>query len=283
MLMHTTTASHRNGFFAGVWAGVKRLASFLAWVLTGFGLLGHLRPGAARSHHAGDELVVYCVHRAFFLWALILAGFVGAAVVSRHPQTAILCGWAYAGVLLYTLATLLFDFSSLRLLLWVGVAGFVWLASTYLEELKHVVVLSGVFAYLRGLRPTLDSGMATFMSWTLLIPWLGALFHSFSRGRKTFSPNSIEEWYLGEGREITDRSGLKFRSRYRDLLETLLGLGAGDLEAVDASHQVVKRWENILFLAFLWRRLDEILHQRSAVVDNAAGDALEVKAAEGRA
>ena len=72
------------------------------------------------------------------------------------------------------------------------------------------------------------------------------------------------------GREITDRSGLKFRSRYRDLLETLLGLGAGDLEAVDANHQVVKRWENILFLAFLWRRLDEILHQRSAVVDNAA-------------
>ena len=191
------------------------------------------------------------------------------------------CGWAYAWVLLYTLATLLFDVGSLRLLLWAGAAGFVWLASTYLEDLRHVVVLSGVVAYLRGLRPALDPGLAAVVSWLLLVPWVGALFHSFSRGRKMFSPNSIEEWFLGEGREITDRSGLKFRSRYRDLLETLLGLGAGDLEAVDANHQVVKRWENILFLAFLWRRLDEILHQRSAVVDNAANDAIEVKTAAG--
>jgi hypothetical protein len=35
-------------------------------------------------------------------------------------------------------------------------------------------------------------------------------------------------------------------------LESFLGLGAGDLEAVDATHQVVKRWENILFLSFYW-------------------------------
>ena len=271
--------SHHRGLIPSAWAGAKRLVAFVAWVLGGFGLLGHLRHGARRAHHAGDEIVVYCVHRAFFLWALIVAGFVLAAVVTRHPDLAVACGWAYAWVLLYTLATLLFDFSSLKLLLWCGVAAFVWLASTYLEELKHVVVLSAVLGYLRGLRPTLDPGMATLLSWLLLIPWLGALFHSFSRGRKTFSPNSIEEWYLGEGREITDRSGLKFRSRYRDLLETLLGLGAGDLEAVDVNQHVVKRWENILFLAFVWRRLDEILHQRAAVVDNAAGDAIEVKAA----
>jgi hypothetical protein len=105
------------------------------------------------------------------------------------------------------------------------------------------------------------------MSWLLLIPWIGALFHSFGRGRKVFSPNTIEEWFVGEGREITDRSGLKFRSRYRDLFETALGFGAGDLEAVDGNHHVVKRWENVLFLAFVWRRLDMILHQRSAVVE----------------
>ena len=275
--MNTTTTVRRGGLFAETWASLRRLAAFLAWVLTGFGLLGHLRGRSGAARHGGDEIVVYCVHRAFYLWGLILTGFVGAAVVSRHPQTGVLWGWVYVWALLFTLATLLFDLGSWKLLLWAGIAGFLWLASTYLEELKHVVVLSAVVGYLRGLRPTLDPGLAAVMSWLLLVPWAGALFHSFSRGRKTFSPNSIEEWFLGEGREITDRSGLKFRSRYRDLLETLLGLGAGDLEAVDATHQVVKRWENILFLSFYWRRLDEILHQRSAVVDNAAGDAIEVK------
>jgi len=280
MLMNTTTTLRRGGFFADAWAALRRLAAFLAWVFTGFGLLAHLRGrgrGAGAARHGGDEIVVYCVHRAFYLWGLILTGFVGAAVVARHPHAGVVFGWVYVWALLFTLATLLFDLGSWKLLLWGGIAAFLWLASTYLEELKHVVALSAVVGYLRSLRPTLDPGLAAVMSWLLLIPWVGALFHSFSRGRKTFSPNSIEEWFLGEGREITDRSGLKFRSRYRDLLESFLGLGAGDLEAVDATHQVVKRWENILFLSFYWRRLDEILHQRSAVVDNAAGDAIEVK------
>lgn len=73
-------------------------------------------------------------------------------------------------------------------------------------------------------------------------------------------PNSIEERFLGERREIIDRSGLKFRTRYRDLFETILGRGAGDLEAVDGNQHVVKRWNNILFLCFVWPKLDEILH-----------------------
>ena len=47
------------------------------------------------------------------------------------------------------------------------------------------------------------------------------------------------------------------------------GLTAADVGAIDSGR----------FLAFVWRRLDEILHQRAAVVDNAAGDAIEVKAA----
>ena len=133
-------------------------------------------------------------------------------------------------------------------------------------------LLSGALAYLRDLHPRLDPGFATVISWLLLFPWVGGLFHAFGRGRKTFSPNGIEEWFLGEGREILDRAGLKFRSRYRDVFETVLGFGAGDLEAVDANQLVVKRWESILFLFFVWRRLDQVLHQRAAVMETASGD-----------
>jgi hypothetical protein len=182
-------------------------------------------------------------------------------------------------VLLYTFVTLLFDVDTLKFLLWAGIFTLVWLASKYLEDVRDLYLLSGVFDHLRSLRPGLDSGFAAVVSWLLLFPWVGGLFHSFSRGRKTFSPNSIEEWFLGEGREIIDRAGLKFRSRYRDLFESILGLGAGDLEAVDANQNVVKRWESILFLFFVWRRLDHVLHQRAAVMDTAPGDPAEVRAA----
>lgn len=267
--MNTTSLRHPHAHhdhdFSAL-SGVRKLGAFLVWVLTGFGLFTHLWRHR-RSRGAAEEVVVYSVHRALYLWPLILAGFLGAALVHRHPDWAGAWGWAYVVVMMYTLVTLLFDLGTLRLLLWTGVCALVWVTSSYMEDLRHVPVLSRVGDYLGGLHPSLDAGTAAVMSWLLLVPWVGALFYAFGRGRKTFSPNSVEEWFIGEGREIIDRSGLKFRSRYRDLFETALGFGAGDLEAVDSNGQVVKRWENVLFLAFIWRRLDEILHQRAAVVD----------------
>ena len=38
----------------------------------------------------------------------------------------------------------------------------------------------------------------------------------FLNGRKKFSPNEISEFHFGEGSELTDRSGLRFRTKYRD-------------------------------------------------------------------
>ncbi len=263
--------------FVRCWHGLRRLGAFIFWLLTGFGLLSHLMGHSKSRRSAMEEVVVYTVSRSFFLWAVILTGFIGSACVSHWPGTAIVWGWIYIGVLLYTFVTLLFDVSTPKFLLWFGGFAFVWLLSKYFEDVRGWYLLTGVAAHMRGLHPILNPGFAAVVSWLLLLPWLGGLFHSFSYGRKTFSPNSIEEWFLGEGREIIDRAGLKFRSRYRDLFESILGLGAGDLEAIDSNHNVVKRWESILFLFFVWRRLDEMLHQRAAVVDTAPGDVLEVK------
>ena len=39
----------------------------------------------------------------------------------------------------------------------------------------------------------------------------------------------------------------------------------------------MKKWDNILFLAFIWPKLDEILHQRAATVDNPRTQPVEVE------
>jgi hypothetical protein len=252
----------------------KRLFAFLAWLLTGFGLLGYLARGGRST---SEQVVVYAVHQSFFLWAIVLSGFVGAACARHWPNSAVVWGWLYLWVLLYTLVTLLFDVSTGKFLLWLGVFSFLWLICRYLEDVKHLPVLGHLLTYFSGLRPKLDPGFAAVVSWLLLPAWIGSLFHAFGRGRKTFTPNSIEEWYAGEGSEITDRTGLKFRTRYRDIFETFLGLGAGDLEAIDGSGHVVKRWPNILFLAFTWNRLDHILHERAATVENSREEPVEVE------
>jgi len=218
-----------------------------------------------------SEMVMYSLHQAFFLWPLIVAGFVGAALVQARPDLAGQWGWAYVWVLLWTAVTLIFNVNVPRTLLWTMAFGFLWVLSEYLETLRHVVLLSWVVEQLRQLNPLLQPGFVVVISWLLLGPWLIGLLYTIVRGRKIFSPNVIEERILGEGSELTDRSGLTFRSRYPDLFESLAGFGCGDVEAVDGHGNVVRTWSDLTLLFFRWRRLNRILHER-AVVETGQGN-----------
>ncbi len=210
-----------------------------------------------------DEVTVYSAHPSFFLWVLIIVGFVSAALVRHYPNWDGFFGWVYVWVLLYFIATMLYDFSARKLGLWTLIFALIWLASKYVEQLKHIPVLSPLFQYLASLEPKLDPGFATVLSWLLLLPWIGSLFHMALNGRKKFTPNEISEFHFGEGSELTDRTGLRFRTNYRDVLETILSFGGGDLLAVDNHQNVIKRWDNIVGLFFFWKNLDRILHQRA--------------------
>lgn len=216
---------------------------------------------------ATDEVTVYSAHPSFYLWLPIVVGFACAAIVSKRPHLAGDFGWFYVWVLLYFMVTLLYDFSARKLGLWVLIFAMAWLTSKYFEDIKDVTVLSNVFAYLASLKPQLDPGTVTVLSWLLLLPWFGSLLHMALNGRKKFTPNEIGEFHFGEGSELTDRTGLRFRTQYRDVLETILTFGGGDLLAVDNHQNVIKRWDNIVGLFFFWKDLDRVLHQRAAVMD----------------
>ncbi len=219
-----------------------------------------------------DEVTVYSAHPSFFLWMPIVVGFVSAAVVTKSPDWAGFCGWFYVWVLLYFLVTLLYDFSARKLGLWVLIFTLIWLASKYVELLNQIAVLTPLFEYLASLQPKLDPGSATVLSWLLLLPWIGSLLHMALNGRKKFTPNEIGEFHFGEGSELTDRTGLRFRTTYRDVLETILTFGGGDLLAVDNHQNVIKRYDNIIGLFFFWNDLDRVLHQRAAVMDSGEKD-----------
>src|SRR5690242_1703800 len=212
-----------------------------------------------------DEVTVYSAHPSFFLWIVILVGFVSAEIVRKAPDWAGFFGWLYVWMMLYFLVMLLYDFSARKLGLWVLIFALIWIASKYVELLKHIAVLSPLFEYMARLQPKLDPGFATVLSWLLLLPWIGSLFHMALNGRKKFTPNEIGEFHFGEGSELTDRSGLRFRTKYRDVLETILTFGGGDLLAVDNHQNVIKRWDNIIGLFFFWNDLDRILHQRAVL------------------
>jgi hypothetical protein len=213
-----------------------------------------------------DEIVVYSAPPAFHLWFVIGMGF---ALKFAVPTliSARAAAWIFIATLIYFILALLYDMSLKKLLLCSLVIATLWLFAKYMENLRDIVILGPILHHFAALDPIYDRGTVTVICWLLLIPWVCSLFEMAFNRKKKFSPNEIAEFHFGEGSELTDRSGLRFVTKYRDVLETLLGFGGGDLLAVDNHQTVIKRYENILGLWFYWGKLDRILHQRATLVD----------------
>ena len=241
------------------------IGGFLKWVFTGFGLF---------STAKGDTEVVYTVDRGFFLWALVLIGFAGSGIVAKWPETANALGWIWAITISYTLVLLLTELNTWKFIAWSAVILLLYLIVRY--PLGWLGIVPGMGKYLNNLHPTLSPDLAQVVSWGALILFVSSLYNSFANGRKTFSPNSIEEWHFLTGSEVFDKGMLRFRTRYPDLLETILGFGAGEIVAFDRAGRIQKRYENVFGLFFKWKRLDKILHTRFAEVDNIDGDVVNV-------
>lgn len=213
-----------------------------------------------------DEVVVYSAPPAFFLWVVIAMGFalrwLTPGVVPER-----LAAWIFIFTLIYFILAILYDMNLKKLVLCSLVVATLWLFAKYMEGLHHVAILGPILHHFAVLDPKFDSGTVSTICWLLLIPWTCSLFEMFFNRKKKFSPNEIAEFHFGEGSELTDRSGLRFVTKFRDVLETLLGFGGGDLLAVDNHQTVIKRYENIIGLWFKWEKLDRILHQRATLVD----------------
>jgi hypothetical protein len=221
-----------------------------------------------------EESICYSVDTDFFIWAIMLVSFLAALLETHWTGTAVFCGWSWLIVGAYTLALVFGELNFWRLSFWVGTIALVYLIIRY--PLGWLGIVPGLSAWLSRLAPQANADMYVLAGIGFGYLFIRSLAKAFAQGRKTLTPNSIEEWHFGKGSEIQDRGGLRFKTDYRDLLETVLGFGAGDLLAYDRANRVVKRYSNVLFLFFKWPKLDRILHQRYAVVDNVAHDAINV-------
>ncbi len=229
-----------------------------------------------------DEIVVFSAPPAFFLWVVIFVGFALGPLVGHAGVPVHVAGWIFICTLIYFILAMLYDMNLKKLVLCSLVVAVLWLFAKYMESLHHIAILGPILHHFAALNPQYDHGTVSVLCWLLLIPWVCSLFEMMFNRKKKFSPNEIAEFHFGEGSELTDRSGLRFVTKYRDVLETLLSFGGGDLLAVDNHQVVIKRYENIVGLWFKWEKLDRILHQRATLVDEEDGTA-EAKAAAEKA
>ncbi|MCX6980193.1 MAG: hypothetical protein NTV08_05500 [Verrucomicrobia bacterium] len=243
-------------------AQVNIITRFGRIIAAPFVAVGHIVRGGKKP----DEIVVYSAPPAFFLWFVIATGFVLNLLVGRLllPSAG---AWIFIFTLVYFLLAILFDMSLKKLALCSLVVAVVWLFARYMESLHNIALIGPVLRHFRNLNPQFDHGTVSVLCWLLLIPWIASIFEMVFNRKKQFSPNEIAEFHFGEGSELTDRTGLRFHTKYRDVLETLMGFGGGDLLAVDNQQRIIKRFENVVGLWFHWDKLDRILHQRATLVD----------------
>jgi len=214
-----------------------------------------------------DEVVVYSAPPAFFLWNVIAMGFVLRLLVPTKILTPQAGAWIFIFTLLYFLLAILCDMSLKKLVLCTLVFAVLRLFAKYVEGLRHVMILGPILRHFKNLDPRHGPGTVSVLCWLLLIPWVSSLFEMALDRKKKFRPNEIAEYYFGEGSELTHRTGLRFVTKYRDMIGTLPGFGGGGLMAVDNHQRVIRRYENVVGLTFHWNKLDRILHQRATLLD----------------
>jgi hypothetical protein len=263
-----TPTATQPSFISTVAGGAWRGASSFV------GLASRFTP---RPRFKVEETICYSVHPSFYLWPLIIFGWIIGALIHYNPSHALGYSWMYIWILFYTTMMLMFDIGAIKLVVASAFLGLIIVSAKYIEEVRHIILLGHIFKHFQHLQPTMSYGVPAVLSWMFFIPWSIMAIEAYRSGRKSFSPNGIEERSIGIGREVTDRSGMHFTCHYPDLLETFVGFGSGSLTAMDSNNKTIKEWHNILGLYFIWPRIDEILHQRSAVVDNAANDPVEVE------
>ena len=220
-----------------------------------------------RRRQTVDSMRIYSVKTDFFLWSFIVMGSILATTVRVDPLAAGICGWVYAWFFVVFVASVIYDLNAKRLAMWAIIFFAIWMGLQYAQDVKHWIILGAITHHLASLHPQLDPGFASFLSWVFVIPFTYSLYRMVAFGMKRITPNEIIEYHFMEGNELMDRQGIKFKTQYRDLLETILGFGCGDLVALDNHGNEFKRYPNVLFLYFLWPRLERIIEQRAVVED----------------
>lgn len=241
---------------------------FVRFVFSGFGLFDAVlrkRRGANRL----EEVIVHQFHTGIYLWLWILFGFVSSCLVSWGADAS-LFGWLYLMVVMYTLITVLFDISRNMMLVVLLAIGFVGVSGLYLQDHVNLPVISSLYSFFVGMQVRLDPGFARALSWLLLIPFGCVLVQAYFDGHVRITSNEIEVYHYGKMTDSISRIGKRIRERYRDLNETLLGLGAADMVVIDYNGKEERLFQNIVGLRYRWAEIDRMLEVWDVEVQNNA-------------
>lgn len=199
-----------------------------------------------------------------------------APVAGEHETL----GWVYLITIFLVILTLSVDVERNFAAFWAVALIALWLATWLLHE-KGIPVFTHVYRFFADLDVSYERGYALALSIFLLFPFLGMLLWSRLNHRWRITHNEFEHYAWGRADDSLARGAKRVRTTYPDLLEFILGMGAGTLHVYSASGQTeLRRIPNVPMLFVLRKRINRILEttqvtgvteiQQSIIADESA-------------
>ncbi len=234
--------------------------------------------GTTRSRPAS---VTFCSYpKLLFCWPLIVLGPLLYFVMGADPSATKgeIIGWLYLPVMALVLLTISVDLERNHSVFWLIVFAMVTFLLLWLGASQDVPVFSHIYDFLDGLDVHYDRGFGLGISIFLLPPYLVMFLWARVQNRWRITHNEFEHFSWGRAEDSLARGAKRVRSTYPDLLEFILGFGAGTLIVYSATGQrELRRIHHVPMLPILRKRIDRILESTSVTVDEMADEEAETE------
>jgi hypothetical protein len=221
-----------------------------------------------RSATVPREVVFYSYPKLVYAWPVLLAGYVFYWLPTGGMIGAI-AGWVYLFLMLCVLMTLAIDLERNYAFVWTLIVLLLITVGGLVSTQFAIPVFAGLFTFLWALGTEYNRGFGLALSLMMSGPWLVMLLWVRLNHRWRITHNEFEHYAWGRADDSLARGAKRVRSTYPDLLEFLIGLGAGTLIVYSATGRTeLRRIPNVLLLPRVRRKINHLLEsQQVTTVD----------------
>ena len=226
----------------------------------------------AKDKKPKHSVVFYCYPKLLFCWPLIVFGplFWILGAPSEDPASGRLevLGWLYLLTMFMVVLTIGIDLERNYSVFWVVAFLLFFFLGRWLVDAKGFTFFGDIYGWFANLDVQYDRGFALVLSIVLAGPFAMMLLWSRLQHKWRITHNEFEHYSWGRTDDSLARGAKRVRSTYPDVLELLLGFGAGTLIVYSATgRSELRRIHNVPFLPLVRRRINWLLEQTAVTTD----------------
>ncbi|HWL94964.1 MAG TPA: hypothetical protein VNT79_15700 [Phycisphaerae bacterium] len=241
-----------RGFFATIGRGIAFIFTPITWLARPLVFRVGKDRGNPKVYFTSFSTLIY-------LWPVMVLGFLGPWLVDHNFVRDVVMGWIWITTLLIVLICMGSDTDRNKTAAIAAVVIILWLIGLLVEAKKGIPVLSNIKAFFESYNVAFDKGTAGVFSIATLIILIFVLGAAWFDGRYEITTREITHKRMFRTSDSLPRAAKRVKRDWRDLIETFLGLGAGDVIVLDTNSNVVLRISNVPFLWFFRHDVDHVL------------------------